>query len=111
MTAWVLVAALGAALLLMVALYRRFVRELNHLTTFALIVLLDESVYRTQRDGLTQFIASTTARDATELSTKVRASMTQLADRLADKITLACHAAIWNLRQRPQQATATQGSQ
>jgi len=106
MTAWVLVAILGAALLLMIALYRRSVREVNHLITFTLFVLTDESVYQAQRDGLRQFISSTTASNAVELATKVRTSTTQLADRLADKITLGCHAAIWNLRQKPQQAAA-----
>jgi hypothetical protein len=102
MTAWILVGILAALFVLMVALYQRSVREGNHLLTYTLFVLLDESTYHAQRDGLRQFIASTAARDAMELAAKVRTSTTQLADRLADKITLGCHAAIWNARQKPQ---------
>ena len=82
------------------ALYRRSVRELNHLTTFTLFVLLDESVYKTQREGLIRLISGTAAGNAMELASKVRTSTTQLADRLADKLTHGCHAAIWNARQK-----------
>lgn len=102
MTAWVLVAVFVALFFLMLALYRRSIRESSHLLTFTLFVLLDENVYHAQRDSLHQFIASAGAKDAMELASKVRTSTTQLANRLADKITLGCHAAIWNARQKPQ---------
>jgi hypothetical protein len=55
MAAWILVAILGIILIFMIALYRRSVKEVNHLLTFTLFVLLDESTYRAQRDGLKRF--------------------------------------------------------
>ena len=98
MAAWIIVGILSVLLLFVIALYRRSVRQFNHLLTFTLFAFLDESVYRTQSDGLKKFISSTAANNALELTAKVRASATQLADSLAADITLGCHSAIWNLR-------------
>ncbi|HUK61239.1 MAG TPA: hypothetical protein VLV50_18560 [Stellaceae bacterium] len=100
MTAWVLAATLAAFLLLMVALYRRNLSDFNHLLTFMLFVLMNEDVYRAQREGLLRLITTTSAANAMDLNIKVRRSATQLANKLSSDIGLACHAAIWEIRQR-----------
>ena len=87
--AWYAVGTLTAILLFVFSLYRRGLNERNHLANFILLVLLDEDVFRAQRDALKNLVLATDAKNAGELGYKVNLATTHLADRLS-------HTMLWN---------------
>jgi hypothetical protein len=95
---WILVAALGAVVILLVALYRRALNDTNHMFSLLILVLLDDSVHKTRRADLINFVSDTKAKDAAHLSREVYASICQMANRIAGTSVLGAHAGLWKLK-------------
>jgi hypothetical protein len=97
--AWTIVAALAGIVALLVALYRRALREATHLNALAILILLDEDVYKSQRQVLHDFVTTTPAQNAVDLSNKVHRSLGNLATRLAGSSVMGSHCYLWKLSQ------------
>ncbi len=100
--AWILTAVLAAVAVNFVLLYLRAIREQRNLTSLVIQILLDDETYRFQQDGLRKLVAGMQVKDAIELSTKVRLSISQFADRVAGPALLSSGARLWNLKQQAQ---------
>jgi hypothetical protein len=84
----------------MFGLYKRALDEGVGLTSLLVMVLLDDEVYKAQRKGLMDFVNSTPAKDAHELSSKVHAAMSELAAKVAkSNIVLGAPGFLWKLKQ------------
>ena len=84
----------------MFGLYKRALDEGVGLTSLLVMVLLDDEVYKAQRKGLIDFVNSTQAKDAHELSSKVHAAMNDLAGKVAkSNIVLGAPGFLWKLKQ------------
>jgi hypothetical protein len=95
---WIIAAcALGILVVILIALYRRALRENRNLTNYALLILLDESVHASQRKALTEFVRTADAKNATELSGIMQSATTQFAERLADTM-LGTRGLLWKLK-------------
>ena len=70
------------------------------LTSLLIMVLLDDEVRQSQRKGLIDFVKSTPAKDAHELSLKVHSAMSDLASKVAkSNIVLGAPGFLWKLKQ------------
>jgi hypothetical protein len=96
---WAVAAVMLAIVFLLIVLYRRALNDTNHLFSLVVLILLDPSVYESQKSGLISFVNSTSANNAALLSSSVFSSMTDLANRLAKTSVLGAHAALWKVRQ------------
>ena len=72
---WIVAAVMLGIVLVMAALYKRSLNDTNRLFSLTVLILLDESVYEKQRDGLASFIRGTSANNAMTLSNQVFSSM------------------------------------
>jgi hypothetical protein len=101
---WILIALLTVALIYFILLYRRGLHQRNALESFVILILLHETVYQTQRNGLIELVRGIKAKNAMDLSSMVIVSLGHLADRLASSATgssiLGGHAALWHLKQQ-----------
>jgi hypothetical protein len=95
---WILVAALCAVVILLMVLYRRVLNDTNHMFSLLIFVLLDDSVYKTRKADLINFVSDTKAKDAAHLSREVYASLCQVANRIAGTSVLGAHAGLWKLK-------------
>jgi hypothetical protein len=91
--------ALAIVAVLFIHLYRTALRENRALCNFALLILLDETVYVTQRKGLTDLVRSIDAKGAGELGGKIYLATNQLALRLSGN-SLGTAGLLWKLRER-----------
>jgi hypothetical protein len=98
---WI-VGALALVVVLLVTLYRKSIRECNHLTNFALLILLDERVYAAQRKGLADLVHTIEAKNAGDLGGRVNLALIQLAERLGDTM-LGTAGLLWKLKNTPVQ--------
>jgi phosphodiesterase/alkaline phosphatase D-like protein len=97
--AWVVAAALAGIVALLIVLYRRALNEVTRVNALLILVLLEDDVYKAQRNGLIDFITNTSAKNALDLSTKVHASLRELAARLERSSVLGAHGHLWKLKQ------------
>jgi hypothetical protein len=88
---------LGLLAMMLTALYRRAFRENRHLTNYALLMLLDEKVYASQRQELIGLVHNTDAKNATELSARIQVATSHTAARLADT-SLAAARLLWQIK-------------
>src|ERR1700733_9545536 len=96
--AWMLGVSI-LAIFLLVALYRRSIRQNSHLTNYALLLLLDDSVHAVQKRGLQELVASLDATGASELGGKVNLAVSNLADRLSHTM-LGVAGMLWKLHEQ-----------
>ena len=94
---WWIIAALVAVTVMMISVYSISLRENRGLTNYVIGILLDEEVYRKQREGLIEFIRQCDAKNATELDTDVRQAAQSLAMKYSVNM-LFIHARLWNLK-------------
>ena len=95
-----LAATIGVVTALFIVLYWKAVAESNRLTNYALIILLDETVYFAQRKGLTDLVRSIDAKNAGDLGGKVNLAVIQLAERLRGA-SLGVAGLLWKLKTAP----------
>jgi hypothetical protein len=96
MASWLAV-ALAIVTLMLIALYRRSLKENRDVTHYALLILLDESVYQSQRKSLREFVQATDANGAPDLGTKVYLATGRLASKLYGN-TLGVARLLWKLK-------------
>jgi hypothetical protein len=63
-----------------------------------ILVLLEDSVRTARKTDLVNFVTSSKAASASQLSTEVFASLCNVANRLARTSVLGAHAALWQLK-------------
>jgi hypothetical protein len=97
---WVIIAVLAVLLVLSHTLYWRALRKGRTLRSYALWLLLDESAYAVQRQGLRGLVHSTDARDAEGLSVKVNLCLDKLVARLRHTL-LGVPRLLWKLKSTP----------
>jgi hypothetical protein len=95
---WVLVAALGLAVILLIALYKRALNDTQHMFSLLILVLLDDSVRAARKTDLVNFVKNSRTTNASQLSNEVYTSLCNVANRLASTSVLGAHAALWNER-------------
>ena len=77
---WILI---GGAAIFISALYWRVVGERSHLTCYAGLLLLDDSLRTAHKQSLEKFLLDSTAPDALSLSTTARLAIQKMSERLA----------------------------
>jgi hypothetical protein len=97
--AWFLVAALGALVILLIALYRRALNDTQHMFSLLILVLLEDSVRIARKTDLVNFVGSSKAQNASQLSSEVYQSLCGVANRLARTSVLGAHAGLWKLKE------------
>ncbi len=97
---WILIALLVIVVIVLVSIYRRSVSESRALRSFAILILLHDKIYQTQKSGIIELVRGIKAKDAVELSTKVMLSFDELALRLAGSSVGGAHASLWQLKQQ-----------
>ena len=95
---WFLVAALGLLVILLIALYRRALRDAQHMFSLLILVLLEDSVHNTRKADLVNFVGGSKAANASQLSSEVYRSLSDVANRLASTSVLGAHAGLWRLK-------------
>jgi hypothetical protein len=81
-------------------LYKRALDEGVGLTSLLVMVLLDDKVYKAQRNGLIDFVQKASAKDAHELSLKVHTALCELAGQAAkSNIVLGAPGYLWKAKQ------------
>jgi hypothetical protein len=99
--AWMIaVAVLALLVVLFHTLYWRALTEGRHLRNYALLILLDETVYAAQRRGLSDLVQSIDAKNAGELGSKVNLALDSLAARLGHTL-LGVAGLLWKLKNSP----------
>jgi|HubBroStandDraft_4_1064222.scaffolds.fasta_scaffold207293_2 hypothetical protein len=94
---WSLIAALAIVIAMLIAIYRRALKQNRDLTHYALLILLDEGVYQSQHQSLREFVTTIEANGAADLGMKVYIATGRLASRLsADALGVA--GLLWNLK-------------
>ncbi len=85
----------------MFGLYKRALDDSNGLTTLLTMVLLDDSVYKAQRNALIEFAKQSPAKDAHELALHTHTAMCELAAKLwkAGKVPLGMPGFLWKAKQ------------
>jgi hypothetical protein len=99
---WIAAGVLGLIALLFITLYRKSLNEGRHLRNYALLILLDQSVYNAQRQGLSALVRSLDAKNAGDLGLKVNLALDQLAERLGGTL-LSVAGLLWKLKNSPAQ--------
>ncbi len=87
----------GALFVWYFMLHQRATTERRDLSNYALLVLLDDKIYRAQREGLVGFVRTTEAKDALELGMKANMSVIHLARQLGNTL-LGTQGLLWKLR-------------
>jgi hypothetical protein len=100
MMEWILIALLIIALTICISIYRRSINESRALRSFAILILLHDKVYQTQKSGIIELVCGIKAKDAADLNTKVMLSFDELALRLASSSVGGAHASLWQLKQQ-----------
>jgi len=96
--AWIVATVVLALLVVLYhTLYWKALTESRHLRNYALLILLDESVYATQRKGLSDLARSIDAKNAGELGSKVNLALDSLAARLGHTL-LGVAGLLWKLK-------------
>jgi hypothetical protein len=93
---WI-IGALVISVVLLIALYRKSLGEGRHLRNYALLILLDDSVYAAQRKGLSDLVRSIDAKNAGDLGLKVNLALDKLAARLGHTL-LGVAGLLWKLK-------------
>lgn len=83
-----------------IAVYRKSLQEGHALANYALLILLDETVYATQRRALADLVRNIDAKNAGDLGTQVNVSLIQLARRLGHTL-LGVSGLLWKLKNAP----------
>jgi hypothetical protein len=94
---WWISGALGVVVLILIAIYRRSLRETRFIAHYLLLILLDEEVYAVQRKALANFVRATDAKNAAELGGKTYDGTCQLAEKLSIDM-LAVNRLLWKLK-------------
>jgi hypothetical protein len=102
MERWIVMAILVAYPVLLAGIYFILVRDNRAVTNYALLLLLDDSIYDTQRASVMELIRATDAKDASELGTKARTLITKVAMRLLNNTTLHVNRLAWTLKSNTQ---------
>jgi hypothetical protein len=95
---WLLVAALGLTVILLIALYRRALSDTQHMFSLLILVFLEDSVHAARKADLVNFVKGSNAANASQLSGEVFASLSHVANRLARTSVLGAHAGLWKLK-------------
>jgi hypothetical protein len=96
--AWIIATVVLALLVVLYhTLYWKALTEGRHLRNYALLILLDESVYGAQRKGLSDLVHSLDAKNAGDLRIKVSLALDQLAARLGHTL-LGVAGLLWKLK-------------
>jgi hypothetical protein len=83
---WI-VGILALVLVMQIALYRKSLQEGRDLANYALLILLDETVYAAQRKGLSDLVRTIDAKKmAGDLGAQINISLVRLARRLGDTL-------------------------
>ena len=84
----------------MFGLYKRSLDDANGLTTLLAMVLLDESVYKAQRNALIEFAKQSPAKNAHELALQTHTAMCELAARMwkDGKVPLGMPGFLWKAK-------------
>jgi len=64
---WVIIGVLAVAVLILISIYRRSLRESRGLANLVHLILLDSTVYETQSKGLVDLVRRTDAKNAIHL--------------------------------------------
>ena len=97
MEAWIILTILFVNPVLLAGMYFILAREIRALTSYALLVLLNEDVHATQRASLMELIRTAEAKDAVQLGGKARTAITKVAIRLLNT-KLDMNRFAWNLK-------------
>jgi len=97
---WVIIGVLAVAVLILISIYRRSLRESRGLANLVHLILLDSKVYETQSKGLVDLVRRTDAKNAFELSGKVYLATCELGERLSSN-TLGTAGLLWKLKTGP----------
>jgi hypothetical protein len=98
---WWIISALTVVVLLLIRIYRIALRENRAITHYALLILLDEKVYRIQRDSLVEYVGASDAKRAIDLGTDVYLAIGRLAARVESPLGVA--GLLWQLKVGPKQ--------
>lgn len=94
---WWLIAAMAVVIIFLIAIYRRSLRENRELAHYALLLMLNEEIYRIHRRKLAEFVASSEAKSAVDLGLKVYLATGRMASQIKDG-TLLVAGELWNLK-------------
>jgi hypothetical protein len=94
---WWLIAGLAIVVVVLIAIYRLALKENRDMTHYALLILLDEDVYRAQRQVPFEFVRTTDASGASDLGTKVYLATGRLASKLS-RNALGVAGLLWKLK-------------
>lgn len=81
--------------------YKRSLDDANGLTALLTLVLLDESVYKAQRNALIEFAKQSSAKNAHELALQTHTAMCELAAKMwkNGKVPLGAPGFLWKAKQ------------
>ena len=68
---WIIIAGLAIVVVTLVSVYRISVREGRELTHYLLMLILQDDIYRAARINLSNYVASSDAKNAAQLSSEV----------------------------------------
>jgi hypothetical protein len=97
--AWIVTIILALVSAILIALYRRGLKESQYLTALLIMVLIDDATYKVQKNGIYALVKGMQVRDALDLSTKVQLSVSNLAHRASDSTMLSSHRLLWAMKQ------------
>jgi hypothetical protein len=96
MQQWI-IAALILVVIVLIAVYRRSLRESRGLANLVLLILLDQKVHAAQSKALAEMVRGIDARNAGELGGKVHLATCELAERLSGN-SLGTAGLLWQLK-------------
>jgi hypothetical protein len=86
---WWIIGALIIALIVMITVYQRSLRENRAVVHYAIILLLHDGIHRDHRAKLAEYVASIDAKNAFDLGAKVYVAMGNMAFQIRDSMALA----------------------
>jgi hypothetical protein len=97
---WWIIGGLTVVLLILIAIYRRSLRENRNLANYVLLILLDQKIHTVQSKGLADLVRTIDAKNAGELGGRVYMATSQLAERLSGNM-LGTYGLLWQLKISP----------
>ena len=94
---WWIIGALTVAVVTLIAIYRRSLRESRGLANLVLLILLDQKIHAAQSKGLVDLVGGIDAKNAGELGGKVYLATCELAERLSGN-PLGTAGLLWKLK-------------
>jgi hypothetical protein len=94
---WLITGVLAVVVVILIAIYRRSLRESRGLANLVVLILLDPKIHEAQTKGLADLVRGIDAKNAGELGGKVYLATCELAERLSGN-SLGTAGLLWKLK-------------